>query len=360
MLVEMRRGTVVESRHRGHVVEVGPAGTPLRGVGDPDTLVTLRSAQKPFTLVALIESGAADAFELQPPELALMAASHAGEDLHVRTLQAIFRRAGLSQSLLACGAAGMPLDELTRTRLIRDGERPGPIRHMCSGYHAASILLSRHADWPLEDYWRPEHPSQVATRSAVARVFGVPVRSLASVVDGCGLATYAFPLVEIARAYALLADPAGVATDPTRSALAPALRRVRDAMLAAPEMVGGTRDRLDTALMKACPGALVAKGGAEAVRGVALLPFPRSGNGTAGGVGVASAGGVAVKIEDGDGYDRAGRAVAIESLRQIGVLDDRTLRQLGRYHRAPQTDPRGQVTGEAATCFELAPLGELV
>src|SRR6185312_8232388 len=122
--------------------------------------------------VALLEAGGAEAFELGPADIALLSSSHSGEDLHVRTLQAMFRRAGVSQSLLACGTEGMPLDALTAARLARDGERPSPVRHMCSGQHAVSLLLSRLKDWPMEDYWQPTHPSQVAYRAAVAKAYG--------------------------------------------------------------------------------------------------------------------------------------------------------------------------------------------
>ena len=92
---------------------------------------------------------------------------------------------------------------------------------MCSGFHAASILLSRHAGWSLEDYWHADHPSQVAVRSAVARAFGTVPDALVTAGDDCGVLTYAFPLVEVARAFALLADPVGAAPDPRRAALAP-------------------------------------------------------------------------------------------------------------------------------------------
>ena len=101
-----------------------------------------------------------------------MASSHSGEDLHVRTLQGIYRRANVSQTLLACGAEGMPLDPLTAARLARDGEKPGPIRHMCSGQHAVSILLSKLKGWDPTDYWHDDHPAQVAYRAVVARAFG--------------------------------------------------------------------------------------------------------------------------------------------------------------------------------------------
>lgn len=354
VLVQQIRGGVVESEHRGHVVEVDAEGRLLRAVGDPDRLVTLRSTVKPFGLVALLEAGGAEAFELSAAELALLASSHSGEDLHVRTLHGVFRRARLSQSMLACGTEGMPLDALTAARLARDGERPGPARHMCSGQHAVFLLLARLADWPVDGYWEVDHPAQVAYRSAVGRALGVAPSELVLVGDDCGIPTYVVPLRVVARAYAFLADPEGVASSDPRADLAPHLRAVRDAMLAHPEMVGGNRDRLDTSLMKALPGRLVAKAGMEALRGVAILPGPRSGTATA------APSGLALKIEDGDGRGRASWATTIEALRQIGVLDGAPLRQLGRYHRPPSVDSHGRVVAEAVPSFDLVPLGELV
>ncbi len=352
VLAEVRRGDIVESRHRGHVAQVGADGTLEQGIGDPDVEVTLRSAVKPFALVALVESGAADDLRLSPAELAVMAASHTGEDMHVRTLQAVFRRAGVSQSLLTCGTAGMPLDPVTAARLARDGEMPGPIRHMCSGFHAASILLSRYSDWSLEDYDRPEHPSQVASRGAVARAFGQRPGALRAAIDDCGLATFAFSLVDIARAFALLADPAGVAPDPPRSAMAPALSRIRDAMMASPEMIGGNGQVLDTRLMRTKPGRLVAKGGAEGLRGVGLLPGGR--------VGDTGSAGVAVRIEDGDGFARAARAVTVEALHQLGVLSEQELRALGSHHRPEVRSAAGALVAQTVPGFMLAPISELV
>jgi L-asparaginase II len=313
VLVEVRRGPLVESRHRGHVVQVDAHGRVERGIGDPDFVTSLRSAVKPFALLALVEAGGVEEFHLTDPEIAVMAASHHGEDMHVRTLQGVLRRASLSQSLLACGAEGAPLDPITHARLARDGEVPGPIRHMCSGFHVASLLLTRHGGWSLADYWHPEHPSQVAVADTVARVFGTARSALVTAVDNCGLLTYAFPLAAIARAFALLADPAAGA-DETTLPLVPALTRVRDAMLAAPEMVGGTGDAVDTRLMHARPSRLVSKGGAEGLRGIGLLAGARPGDG--------GAAGVAIKIEDGDGAGRASRAVSVEALAQLGVFDE--------------------------------------
>ena len=353
ILVRQVRNGIEESVHRGDIVEVDATGRLLRAIGDVDRVVTLRSTVKPFGLVALVEAGGIEEFDLDPAELAIMASSHSGEDLHVRTLQGVFRRAAVSKALLACGVEGMPLDALTSARLARDGERPGPIRHMCSGQHSVYLLLARLKGWDPANYWTDEHPAQQAYRTAVARAYDTPPARLKTAIDGCGLPTYAFPLRAVARAFALLADPAAIPSSDPRSSLAPALLKIRDAMLANPEMVGGRHDRLDTSLMKAAPDRLVSKSGMEALRGVAILPGPRVG------VHDEAASGLAVKIEDGDGFDRGTWAASVEALRQAGVLDDQAMRFLAHYHRPPSRDPHGRLGAEAIPEFELAPIGEL-
>jgi hypothetical protein len=92
----------------------------------------------------------------------------------------------------------------------------------------------------------------------------------------------------------------------------------------------------------------------EALRGIAILPGPRNGTSEAG------ATGVAVKIEDGDGYERGSWAATVEALRQAGVIDGGGLRDLARYHRPTDLDPHGRVSAETIAEFELAPVGELI
>jgi L-asparaginase II len=347
LLVRQTRGDVTESRHRGSVVEVGIDGLIRRVIGDAEALVNLRSAVKPFGLVSLVEADGIKEFSLSDAELAIMAGSHSGEDLHVRTLQGVFRRAGVSQGYLGCGSEGAPLDALTGARLARDGEKPGAVRHMCSGQHASMLLLCRINGWPFDEYWRADHPVQRLYEATVARVFDTSTEMLRLSTDACGVPTYAFSLYEVARAFAMLADPEAIPSGDARSGLAPALIEIRDAMKANPEMIAGTRDRLDSSVMKAVPERVISKGGAEGLRGFALLP----GDGRA-------AAGIAIKIEDGGGFDRAVSAASIEVLAQVGALDAPALRALNRYHRPVALDPRGEPVGEAIPEFELVPVGE--
>ena len=331
MLVRQVRNGVEESVHRGDIVEVDAGGRMLHVLGDPDHLVNLRSCVKPFGVTAILEAGGLKFFNLEPAEIAIMASSHSGEDLHVRTLQAMYRRTGVSQAALATGTEGMPLDALTAARLARDGERPGEIRHMCSGQHSVFLLLCRLNNWSTDEYWLDQHPAQVAYREVVAKAFATTTAKLRTGIDGCGVATFAFPLREIARAYAFLADPASVPAADPRASLAGSLTIVRDATPRT-RISLRSRDRIDTSIMKALPGRIISKGGMEALRGVAILPGPRARGQSA------AASGMAIKIEDGDGFDRGTWAASIEALSQAGVLDGQPLRvPAGTTGRSPPT-----------------------
>jgi L-asparaginase II len=225
---------------------------------------------------------------------------------------------------------------------------------MCSGQHSTFLLLSRLRSWSADEYWHDDHPTQQAVRDVVARAFATRPEKLRTGIDGCGIPTYAFPLREVARAYAFLADPSAIAAGDPRSSLAEPLTIVRDAMLAFPEMVAGTRDRLDTSVMKALPGQIVGKGGAEGLRAFGVLPGTRARGGDA------AASGLALKIEDG-GVEARGTSVAsVEALAQAGVLDGQPLRMLGRYHQPVVVDPHGREAAQAVPAFDLAPVGELL
>ena len=51
-LVEVTRGALTESRHRGHIVVVEPDGNIVAYLGSPQTVTFLRSSAKPFQALA--------------------------------------------------------------------------------------------------------------------------------------------------------------------------------------------------------------------------------------------------------------------------------------------------------------------
>lgn len=343
ILVEVSRAGLVEARHRGTVVAVQPDGTLVTALGDPGQRVYLRSSAKPFQLAPFVASGRFDGYHFGNPTeaLAIMAASHSGEDRHVRTVQTVLREGGLSREVLQCGMHP-PYDSETAQRLLRDGEPLTPLRHNCSGKHAGMALHAKAAGWPVETYWHPDHPVQQLALETVATVSDTPVDQVVTGTDGCGVVSFGISLRGAALAFARLADPSAVADGPLRGAL----ERIRDAMMAHPELVAGVHRRLDTALMRAAPGAVVAKGGAEGLSSVGVLPG-HAGDRARGAIGLV------VKIEDGDAARRAGPVSVCSALAQLGVLSASQLGQLSELAAPRILDPRGDVTGEVRPAFRL-------
>ena len=344
MLVEVTRGDRVESVHRGSVAVVAPDGSEIASAGDPDQFAFWRSSAKPFQLAPFVASGRFDEYGLGTEALAIMAASHSGEDRHVRLVQEILRRAGLTSSVLQ-NQVHPPYDTETAHRLLRDGERPTVLRGNCSGKHAGMVLFAKASGWPIEGYWHPDHPVQRLALETISALSDVPIEQVATAVDGCGVPTFGTPLRGLAVAFARLADPSAVADPPLRAALT----RIRDAMMAHPELVAGERRRIDTALMGAYPKRVVSKGGAEGVLAMGLPPgaLPDEapfGDGPMG---------IAAKIEDGNLARRAGDVASVAVLRQLGLVTDPLAGQLVEFASPPITDPRGDRSGDVRAAFRL-------
>src|SRR5262245_17160481 len=81
-IVEIRRGAITESRHRGHIAVVSGEGLLAAYSGFPETVTFLRSSAKPFQAIPAIVSGAVDHFGFTEQEVALACGSHNGEPIH--------------------------------------------------------------------------------------------------------------------------------------------------------------------------------------------------------------------------------------------------------------------------------------
>ena len=338
-LVEYTRGGIVESIHAGAIAVVDAQGRLVAAYGDPAQVVFLRSSAKPFQTLPLIESGAAEAFALPPREIAFTCASHLGMDMHAEAAASIQARIGASERDLLCGTHEVP-DPETARRLILAGQAPTPNRHNCSGKHSGMLVQARHRDLPLADYINPRHPVQQTILATFAEMVGLSPEQVVVGVDGCSAPNFAVPLHSAALAFARLADPSGL---PPRRANA--LRTIFSAMTTYPEMVRGPGG-FDTEVMRRRPGLLVTKGGAEGYQGMGLVPGAlRPGS---------PALGVALKIADGSA--RAVPLVALEVLRQLGLLADADFAALAEFDFAPREtlhNWRGLVVGEARPAFSL-------
>src|SRR5688572_10923426 len=183
-VVELTRGGIVESLHAGALAIADNQGRLIASYGDPEAVTFLRSTAKPFQALAMVETGAAEAYDLTPREIALTCASHKGMDMHAEVAASIQDKIGVGEDDLLCGVHE-PQDQATARRLLQAGESPTPNRHNCSGKHSGMLVLARHHDWPLSNYVRPDHPAQRLILKTFAEVCGLAPADILVGVDGC-------------------------------------------------------------------------------------------------------------------------------------------------------------------------------
>ncbi len=326
VLIEVTRGPRVESCHRGQIAVVDAAGNLRQSLGDPEAWVCMRSLAKPFQALAVITSGAADAFGFGPPELALFSGSLSGQDFQVELATKILAKLGLTPDALQCGAHP-PLHRPTAQALAKAGLKPTSLHNTCTGKHAAMLALCVHHGWPVADYLNPAHPAQELILGTVARMVGCPKKQIQVAVDGCGAPVFYVPLKNIALGYARLAgaqpdSPAGI---------------LKAAILAHPRHIAGD-GRLETTVMEALPGKIFAKSGAEGGYGLSLVP---------GGLGVA------FKIEDGS--QRALNPTVMAILEQLGVLNPEAPAALAAFRQPPILNHRKEAVGCLRPVFRFNP-----
>lgn len=336
-LVEVWRGPIVESRHRGHLTAVDGSGKTVAALGSPETVTYVRSSGKPFQAIPVIASGAADRFGFTEQEIAIACGSHSGEAIHVDVVRSMLGKIGLDESALKCGVHE-PFSTKVAGELARKGEAPNVLQNNCSGKHTAMLALALHVGAPTGSYDDWGNPVQHAIAKTVAEFSDTPIEKMSIGVDGCGVPVFGVSVRAMALMYARLASPPTSFDAGTRDAC----KRIINAMIDFPEMVGGTQNRLDTELIKAGEGRLISKIGAEGVYTVSVLPCSQWPRGL----------GLALKIEDGDDH-RARPPAVIEALKQLNVLSQRELVALAAYSPTVIRNRRGERVGEARAAFML-------
>ncbi|MGH7568069.1 MAG: asparaginase [Gemmatimonadales bacterium] len=338
MFVDLIRGSVVESRHRVHVAVVDAAGRLVGRAGDPALVTFWRSAAKPFQALPLVLDGAVERFGIGSAELALCCASHSSEPAQVQLVREFLQKIDCAERDLLCGPHP-PLSEAVAKDCQTRGVRLTAVYSNCSGKHTGMLALARHHGWPTEGYTRPDHPVQQRCLAEVSRWTEVPAGSIGTATDGCGVVCYALPLQNMAGGYARLANAEWgmrnaewhgnvgqrhtAANIPGQNRTPHSAFRIVESMLRHPELVAG-EGRPCTELMRAHPGRVVAKVGAEGVYS-ALLTRERLG--------------VTLKIEDGHGGAAALALAAV--LAELGLRP-----QPPSLLVKPTVNSRGDVVGE--------------
>lgn len=332
ILAKVIRGETVESIHRGHIIVLDGDGNEIYSLGNPDFVTFFRSAAKPFQAIPFLLSGAAERFGFLENEIALACASHSGEKVHVETAAKILQKIGLSEADLRCGSH-FPFHKESADTLIRDNEKPNQLHNNCSGKHSAMLAFAKQIGADLQTYEKLENPIQQEILETIINFTEIPKDEIEFAIDGCAAANFALSLRGMARGFAKLVFPPKIFDNDLREAC----RRIISAMMAYPQLIGGT-ERLDTLVMKAAHGKMICKVGAEGLWLCGILPSPRWKRGL----------GIALKIEDGEDL-RARTVAGIELLRQLEILEAEDLPELSPM---PIKNWRGDLVGRVEANFK--------
>jgi len=322
VLIEVLRGGLVESRHRGAVAVVDAEGATAFAVGDVAKPVFPRSAVKPLQALPLVETGGADRYGFGDDDLALACASHGGEPAHVDGVTRMLAKAGLDPSALACGAH-WPSSQAAAFALAQTGAAPSALHNNCSGKHAGFLAAAGAMGVDHIDYWRPEHRVQREVRAVLEDLTGAVLSDDCRAVDGCSVPTWALPLEHLALGFAKFGSGRGLKPERARAAA-----RLRSACAQKPWYVAGS-GRFCTEIMQLLGPRALVKTGAEGVF-CGALPGPGLG--------------IAIKCDDGAG--RAAETIMAALIARFVPLADQERAALKRFMRPTLRNWNGTEVGE--------------
>ena len=316
ILCKIHRGDFIESIHVAYAVVVDGKGEIVYSSGDPHYLTCVRSALKPFQASAAIKEGATKAVSFTPEEIALMCASHNGEDIYVNTAKSMLDKIDYETSYYECGTH-FPYDKESRVKLIQNEENSSALHNNCSGKHAGMLCLAKYLKVDPKGYTDPGHKVQQLIMKQVKRFSELNEFPLA--IDGCSAPVPFLPLFNIALMYQKFA-----------SGNYDELNTLFDAVTSNPYLIAG-KNRFDTDFIEAMDGKAVTKVGGEAVRGLGI----RSGNG--------EVFGIALKVLDGN--QRCSPIATMAVLDELDLLTKDQSEKLSSYKKTVLRNHRKIETG---------------
>lgn len=289
LLIEAIRGGIQEKYFDGWVMVVDKSARIVKSLEYSDYTCLMRSCEKPLQAMAAYDLGAVDKFKFDRHEIPLSFASHTGSKEHQKVLLNIMRKTGIREDQLLCGIL-TPADRPERERLIRENLQPGVLHNNCSGKHIFVIAACLAQGWDTTTYANPNHPVQHHINTIIKKYCNPQEMHIA--FDGCDMPVHSMTLAEMGAGFAKLFD------GNTQYA-----EILAEAIAEYPEMAGGN-GRIDTSIMQASKGKLIAKGGAEGL----IIVTPRHT-------------GEALVVKVAAGVDPIRNMVVVEALRQLNWLD---------------------------------------
>lgn len=294
IVVEERNG-LIEALHRTHVAVVDRDGEILYSSGNPHHFTYTRSCIKPIQALPVLYLGAADEFDFTEEEVAMCAASHSGEAEHIKIIQSMLDKIGITEEDLRCGGHA-PFHKETARKLGADYKK---VHDNCSGKHTGAIAICKKMGWDIENYTSLDHPLTEEIIKLISELVSIEKSDIYLGSDGCDIPNFGIPISKMAQLFAILADPKNTRYEPD-------LKKMRGAFIKNPYLIAGT-GRFDTIMMRDHPKKLLSKAGAA---GLQTMAAEVDGNWL----------GISIKIEDGS-YPAA-EVLSFRILKEIGLFNE--------------------------------------
>lgn len=327
-LIEHTRGNIAEVIHAGAIAVVDTRGKLIANAGDANALTFTRSTLKPFQALPFLQGGGPKHFDFTLPQIALLCASHNGEDMHIKQVDEMLEKIGTTHHTLQCGCH-VPLIFSYGGHAAPAGLQYDERYNNCSGKHTGFVAHCVQHSLTLQDHLDRAHPLQAAIRTQVARVAQCTESDLVAGVDGCSAPNYALPLSKLAFSFARLGSGR------KDSEFGEHFELLSSAMAAHPEMVSGT-GRNDLDFVRAGRGDWITKIGADGVQTIASKSRGQA---------------IAIKVISGN--MPALYAAAVVTLEQLGWLDDAQREILKPWGEQTLRNARGNPVGEIRATFKL-------
>lgn len=246
LIATTKRANTVETLHYGWICVINKEKKVIYKRGRISDQIFLRSSAKPIQAIPVINYD----INITPKELAIICGSHSGSKLHINLLTNFMKKHKFQVSNLKCGAH-LPFDEKEKTRLVKKNISPNPLHNNCSGKHLGMLAVCKKNKWDLKSYLNPNHPIQKNILKKIKELSGTKNISIA--VDGCGVPTFSLPVINIAKMFSSFTHPKNKR-----------YLKIISAISKNPFYLG-SNNQIDTEIIKASKGKLIAKVGAEGI-----------------------------------------------------------------------------------------------
>lgn len=169
---------------------------------DETTLVSLRSAAKPFLIIPLLHNNGIEKFSLDSKILAMMISSHNGESFHRCKVKEYLLCNNLSIDDLNCGTH-LPYYYKEINEFFKcEDEKEKKLFNNCSGKHLMILLLSKILGIKKELYWeKNSYISLIFSETMKKYLQFYKDKSFYITTDGCGIPNYFVSMATAALSY---------------------------------------------------------------------------------------------------------------------------------------------------------------